>query len=174
MDRYQDTLENICCECECRVVSQEYIKVVSGKNYCGACYEGEENDEKVICHECDEMFNKNDTQIDNDNYYYCYSCWESIYDFCDSCENLVIRDDNPYEYDENNRLQCVCKDCQDAWIKNVANIRQHRMNCIEEQQDKLIEFCRKEGINEMLITSKSLEEIYNMIYEYYNNVHAAQ
>ena len=53
-------------------------------------------------------------------------------------------------------------------LKNVAKIRQTRMDCIKEQQDKLIEFCRKEGIHEMLITSKSLEEIYNMIYEYFS------
>jgi hypothetical protein len=118
------------------------------------------------CRQCYNLFDKYDIQIDDHNNKYCYHCWEKIYDFCDPCEKLVNRDQNPYEYDENNRLQCVCKDCQAAWIKNVAKIRQTRMDCIKEQQDKLIEFCRKEGIHEILITSKSLEEIYNMIYEY--------
>jgi hypothetical protein len=89
-----------------------------------------------------------------------------VYDFCDPCAKLVNRDQNPYEYDENNKLQCVCKDCQDGWINNVAKIRQTRMDCIKEQREKLIEFCRKECIDEKVIVSKSLEEIYNMIYEY--------
>jgi len=160
----ENTLGNICSECECRVVSQEYIKVADGKNYCGACYE--DNDKTFPCHECDEMFCKHDIQIDDDNYYYCSDCWESVYDFCDPCAKLVNRDQNPYEYDENNKLQCVCKDCQDGWINNVAKIRQTRMDCIKEQREKLIEFCRKECIDEKVIVSKSLEEIYNMIYEY--------
>jgi hypothetical protein len=118
------------------------------------------------CRQCYNLFDNYDIQIDDHNNKYCYDCWEKIYDFCDPCEKLVNRDENPYEYDENNRLQCVCKDCQNKWIKNVAKIRQTRMECIKEQRVKLIEFCRKEGINEMLITSKTLEEIYNMIYEY--------
>jgi hypothetical protein len=121
---------------------------------------------QIPCCECHSLFNKYDTQMDDHCNYYCYNCWEKIYDFCDPCEKLVNRDQNPYEYDENNKLQCVCNNCQDAWIKNVAKIRQSRMDNIKKQQETLIEFCKKESINEILISSKSLEEIYNMIYEY--------
>lgn len=30
-------VDNICSDCGCKVVSKEYITVVDGKNYCGAC-----------------------------------------------------------------------------------------------------------------------------------------
>lgn len=180
MSSYQENLDKTCSECECRVILQEYITVVDGKNYCGACYNEEPNNEEpnneepnneepkhLHCHTCDKIFCEYDMRIDNDNRCYCDECWENKYDYCDPCEKIVNKDQNPYEYDENNKLQCVCKDCQGQWIENVAKIRESRMRDITKQMDKLIKFCIHEDIHVMLVANnKSMEEIYNMIYDY--------
>jgi hypothetical protein len=156
MSSYQEILDNTCSECECRVILQEYITVVDGKNYCGACYnevpnnevpnnEGPNNEvpnnevpnnevpnepKQVNCHTCDKIFCEYDMRTDAENNSYCDDCWENKYDYCDPCEKIVNKDQNPYEYDENNKLQCVCKDCQGKWIENVAKIRESRMGDI--------------------------------------------
>lgn len=116
----------------------------------------------------EEKCTKNNMTMDNQGNHYCSSCWEYTYDTCDECYALVVKGQElpPYQSDENNRLQCVCHDCRDEWVKNVAKIREGRMESIKEQRDKLIEFCRKECINEMLLVNNSLEETYNMMYEY--------
>jgi len=190
MSSYQENLDKTCSECECKVILQEYITVVNGKNYCGACYNEELNNEEpnneepnneepnneelnneepkhLDCHTCGKIFCEYDMRMDNDNNHYCDDCWENKYDYCDPCEKIVYKDQNPYEYDENNKLQCVCKDCQGQWIENVAKIRESRMRDITKQMDKLIKFCIQEDIHVMLVANnKSMEEIYNMIYEY--------
>ena len=185
----EDDDDHICCECDCKVVLEKYMIVVDGNKYCGVCdprstsASDDDNDDdddhdyssdadaeiksKSPCYVCESLFDKNNMTMDNQGNY-CSSCWEYTYDTCDECYALVVKGQElpPYQSDENNRLQCVCHDCRDEWVKNVAEIREGRMESIKGQRDKLIEFCRKECINEMLLVNNSLEETYNMMYEY--------
>jgi hypothetical protein len=42
----EDSNDNICSDCECRVILDSDIKVVNGKKYCGACLPDEDDDDE--------------------------------------------------------------------------------------------------------------------------------
>jgi hypothetical protein len=125
---------NICCECG--VV----LQTIDGKKYCHVCVD------KTPCYECNAMCSADELKMgDYKQSMYCESCWNERFDNCYKCGHLVVieQESPPYEYDEDSRLQCVCEYCQ--------------IDPLDEQRNKLIEFCRAKGIDEGFI--KSVEEI---------------
>ena len=139
--------EHICCECGCGVVLQEYRMIVDGKKYCRVC--GDDHvfvNTKTPCYECNAICSAGELKIgDFKQLMYCESCWNERFDNCYKCGHLVVieQESPPYEYDEDSRLQCVCDYCQH--------------DPLDTQRNKLLEFCRAEGIDERLV--KSLAEI---------------
>lgn len=122
----------ICCECGCGVG----LQTIDGKKYCRVCVD------KTPCYECNALCSANELKMgDFKQSMYCESCWNERFDNCYKCGQLVVtgQESPPYEYDEDNQLQCVCDDCQ--------------FDPIEAQRNKLLEFCRAEGIDEGFIKS---------------------
>jgi len=125
------------------------LQTIDGKKYCSVCGDDRVFDcdeTKTPCYECNAMCNADELKIgDFKQSMYCESCWNERFDNCYKCGHLVVieQESPPYEYDEDSRLQCVCEYCQH--------------DPLEEQRNKLLEFCRAEGIDKGFI--KSVEEI---------------
>ena len=136
MNENNDQDLHICCECGCG----DDLQTIDGKKYCRVCVD------KTPCYECNALCSADELKMgDFKQSMYCESCWNERFDNCYKCGQLVVtgQESPPYEYDEDNRLQCVCDDCQ--------------FDPIEAQRNKLLEFCRAEGIDEGFI--KSVAEI---------------
>jgi len=125
------------------------LQTIDGKKYCRVCGDDRVFDcdeTKTPCYECNAMCSEDELKMGEfKQSMYCESCWNERFDNCYKCGHLVVieQESPPYEYDEDSRLQCVCEYCQH--------------DPLEEQRNKLLEFCRAEGIDEGFI--KSVEEI---------------
>ena len=106
----------------------------------------------------------------------CDSCYDDHYDACECCgegvdtnfDDDMGSDYDPYEYNEDCELVCVCDDCREEFVEDVAVCKKGRMDEILESRKKLKEFCDKEYIEPKILglgTNLTAEEMYEKIYK---------
>ena len=166
---------NFACACAWDALETSLTRKLIQKEQQRIAEEEYQKKPKVRCDMCEDKFGERDL-TDTQKGKLCDSCYDDHYDSCDCCgegvdtnfDDDMGSDYDPYEYNEDCELVCVCDDCREEFLEDVAVCKKGRMDEILEGRKKLKEFCDKEYIEPKILglgTNLTEEEMYEKIYK---------
>lgn len=166
---------NFPCACAWDALETDLTRKLIQKEQCRVAEEEYQKKPKVPCDMCEDDFGER-YLTDTEKGKFCDSCYNDHYDACECCgegvdtnfDDDMGSDYDPYEYNEDCELCCVCDDCREEFVEDVAVCKKGRMDEILESRKKLKEFCDKEYIEPKILgfgTDLTAEEMYKKIYK---------